>query len=61
MFFTKFGQDLRWTLTRPDPSILLTYRKLEADPSLNRVLFDPTKRDFFDLKGKMEKFDIFIG
>jgi len=55
MFFTKFGQDLRWTLTRPDPSILLTYRKLEADPSLNRVLFDPTKRDFFDLKGKNGK------
>jgi len=35
----------------PDPRLLLTRSKLEVDPHLTRVLFDP--------KGKMEKFDGF--
>jgi len=27
---------------------IFTHSKQEADPSLTRVLFDPTQRDFFD-------------
>jgi len=33
----------------------LIQSKLEADPSLTRVLFDPAQRDFFDPKGKNRK------
>jgi len=36
----------------PDPGLLLTRSKKEADPPLIRVLFDPTRRDFFDPKRK---------
>jgi len=37
----------------PDPSLLLTCRKKEANPPLTWVLFDPTQGE------KIEKFDIF--
>jgi len=43
----------------PDLSLLLTRSKKEANPPLTRVLFDPTQRDFFDQREKVEKFDIF--
>jgi len=33
----------------------LTCGKKEADLPLTQVLFDPTPRDFFDLKGKKLK------
>jgi len=36
----------------------LTRSKKEGDPPLTRVLFDLTRRDFFD---PMEKIDILLG
>jgi len=35
-----------------NPAILLTRSKWEADPFLTKVLFDLTRRDFFEPKGK---------
>jgi len=48
--------------TWPDRNILLTHSKWEADPTLTRVLFDPTREDFFwPEMQKIEKFVIFMG
>jgi len=51
------GRDGPW----PDPSILLTRSKLEADPPLTQVLFDPTRSDFFLTKKKKLKNLVFLG
>jgi len=39
----------------------LTRSKQEADPASTRVLSDPTRRDFFDPKGKKSKNFAFLG
>jgi len=47
----------------PYPTLFLTRNKIRGWPALDRVPFDPTRRDFFwSSEGKkIEKFDVFRG
>jgi len=45
----------------PDPSLLLTRSKKEADPALTRILSDLTRSNFFYPKGRKLKNLTFLG